>query len=126
MGAPKTHKMKILIVDDDKMMLEAISYSLRADGYEVSVAENGLVALNILESEKIDLIVSDIMMPSMSGLGLLNLLKQFYFNKIPVIVISSLDKADVILCSMGLGAENFISKPIDFDELSLRVKKYVA
>ena len=116
--------MKILIVDDDKLMLAAIAHSLKADGYETLVAEDGFKALNILEKEKVDLIVSDIMMPSMSGLGLLNLLKQYYFNRMPVIIISSLDKADIILCSLGLGAENFIAKPINFEELSLRVKKF--
>ena len=118
--------MKVLVVEDDKLMLQAISYSLKADGYEVAQAEDGLRALEIIQREKIDLIVSDIMMPGFSGLGLLNLLKQFYFDRIPVIIISSLDKADIILCSLGLGAENFISKPIDFDELSLRVKKFCA
>ena len=121
----KNKAMKVLIVDDDKLMLEAISFSLKGDGCEVLIAEDGCKALNILEKETIDLIVSDIMMPTMSGLGLLNLLKQYYFNRIPVIIISSLDKGDVILCSLGLGAENFIAKPINFKELSTRVKKYM-
>ncbi|MGZ4034905.1 MAG: response regulator [Bacteroidia bacterium] len=116
--------MKILIVDDDKLQLEAISHSLKNDGYETVVAENGYEALDIINKIKIDLIISDVMMPNISGLGLLSLLKQFYFNTIPVIIISSLDKADVILNSIGLGAVDFICKPIDFKELLIRVKKY--
>ena len=116
--------MKILIVDDDKLQLQAISHSLANGGYDTVIAENGYAALDIIDKMKIDLIISDVMMPDISGLGLLSLLKQFYFNKIPVIIISSLDKADIILHSMGLGAVDFITKPIDFNELINRIKKY--
>lgn len=116
--------MKILVVDDDKLILEVISHRLKNEGYEIVVTENGYEALGILEKQKIDLIISDIMMPDISGLGLLSLLKQFYFNRIPVIIISSLDKTDVILHSIGLGAVDFLPKPIDFKELLHLVKKY--
>lgn len=116
--------MKILIVDDDKLQLKAISHSLKDSGYETVTAENGFEALDVINKEKIDLVISDVMMPNISGLGLLSLLKQFYFNKIPVIIISSLDKADIILHSIGLGAVDFVSKPINFIELLGRVKKY--
>jgi DNA-binding response OmpR family regulator len=117
--------MKILIVDDDKMILEAISHYLTAEGHEVITAMNGLQALELAQSKRLDLIISDIMMPDLSGLSMLSMLKQFYFNKIPVIFISSLDKSDVILSSLGLGADDFMAKPINFKELSIRVQKYV-
>jgi DNA-binding response OmpR family regulator len=117
--------MKILIVDDDKLMLEVLSHYLEAEGYGILVAEDGFQALEIIQKEKIDLIISDIMMPNISGLGLLNLLKQFYFNNIPIILISSLDKKDFILRTLGLGAIDFITKPIDFKNLSRLVKKYL-
>lgn len=117
--------MKILIVDDDKLMLEVISHYLGAEGYETSIAEDGFQALDKIQKEKIDLIISDIMMPNISGLALLNLLKQFYFNNIPIILISSLDKKDFITRSLGLGAIDFITKPIDFKQLSHLVRKYV-
>jgi len=116
--------MKILVVDDDKMILEAITHSLTSEGYEVITATNGLQALEMAQNKKLDLIISDIMMPDLSGLSMLSMLKQFYFNKIPVIIISSLDKSDVILSSLGLGADDFMAKPINFKELSIRVKKY--
>ncbi|HEY0029867.1 MAG TPA: response regulator [Bacteroidia bacterium] len=116
--------MKVLIVDDDKLILEAIAHNLMSDGYEVVRAENGYEALDMIDKMKIDLIISDVMMPNISGLGLLSLLKQFYFNKIPVIIISSLDKADVVLHSIGLGAVDFISKPIDFTQLMPMIRKY--
>lgn len=116
--------MKILVVDDDKLMLQAISYKLKDDGYEVVTAEDGYEALSIIDKMKIDLVISDVMMPNISGLGLLSLLKQFYFNNIPVIIISSLDKADMVLNSIGLGAVDFMSKPIDFKNLLGLVKKH--
>jgi two-component system OmpR family response regulator len=116
--------MKILVVDDDKLILEAISHVLKVEGYEVLIAESGYQALDIIDKMKIDLIISDVMMPNISGLGLLSLLKQFYFNKIPVIIMSTLDKADIILHSIGLGAVDFLSKPINFKEFITLVKKY--
>lgn len=115
--------MKILIVDDDKLILESLSHYLKNEGYETEVAENGFLALDIIQKQKIDLIIADIMMPDISGLSLLNLLKQFYFNSKPVIFISSLDQGDLILRSLGLGAIDFLTKPIDYIKLSLLVDK---
>jgi DNA-binding response OmpR family regulator len=117
--------MKILVVDDDPIMLEAIRHCLTENDIEVVTAQNGFEAISLAQDGCLDLIISDIMMPEMSGLSLLCLLKQFYFNSIPIIIISSLDKADVILSSLGLGAEDFISKPIDFSQLSSRVRTYI-
>jgi len=115
--------MKILIVDDDKLTLEAVSHYLKNQGYETVITENGFLALDIIQKQKIDLVITDIMMPDISGLSLLNLLKQFYFNNIPVILISSLDQGDLILRSLGLGATDFLTKPLDYIKLLLLVKK---
>ncbi len=117
--------MKILIVDDNKLTLKAIQHNLSAKGYETLIAEDGFQAIEIIQKEKIGLVISDIMMPNISGLALLNLLKQFYYNNVPVILVSSLDKGDVILRSLGLGAVDFISKPIDFRKLYELVKKHL-
>ncbi len=117
--------MKILIVDDDELILKAVSHSLKTNGYETSVAQNGFEALTVIKKEKLNLIISDIMMPNISGLELMNLLREFNHNNIPIIVLSSLDMREVILCSMGLGVSGFISKPIDFTQLLLLVKKHI-
>ncbi len=118
--------MNCIVVDDDQLTLKTISYSLKQDGYEVLLAEDVSKALSTLENEKIDLIISDVMMPNVSGLGLLSLLKNFYFDKIPVILISSLDKGDVVNNSMIMGAANFFVKPVDLKELSKCVKGILA
>lgn len=116
--------MKILVVDDDKLTLKAMSHELKIDGHEVMLASDGYEALNTIDKSKIDLIISDIMMPNISGLGLLSLLKQFYYNRIPVIIISSLDKADFVLHSIGLGAADYLKKPINFKHLQKLIKKH--
>ncbi len=116
--------MKILVVEDDKLMLKAIVHNLNNKGYETLTAEDGFRALDMIQKEEIDLIISDIMMPNISGLALLNLLKQFYYNNIPVILVSALDKGDIITRSLGLGATDFVTKPIDFDRLFQLIDKY--
>src|SRR5438874_1249721 len=104
--------MRILVADDDKVLLEAIAFTLQNDGYEVITADDGFQALDIIQKqEPLDLIISDIMMPNMTGLGLLSLLKKFYFDTVPVMLMSTLDKKEVILSSMKLGAHDFIVKP---------------
>ena len=115
--------MKVLIVDDDQLTLNAISHTLKEEGYEVLQAQDVSIALNILTNDKVDLIISDIMMPNVSGLGLLSLLKNFYLDNIPVILISSLDNDKVAANSAGLGAAYFLTKPIDPKELLDCVKK---
>lgn len=117
--------MKILIVDDDKLVLKAIAHNLNVEGYDTSTAEDGFQALDIIQKEEIDLIITDVMMPNVSGLALLNLLKQFYYSNTPVILISTLDKGDFVLRSLGLGAIDFITKPIDFNKLFTLINKYV-
>lgn len=112
---------KILIVEDDKTLLEAISFKLLNEGYHIEKAEDGWEALKVVERNKIDLIISDIMMPNISGLSLLSALSEFQIERIPVIVISSLDKGNVMMSAMGLGAYDFIIKPVDFDELCTRI-----
>ncbi|MEW6467804.1 MAG: response regulator, partial [Bacteroidota bacterium] len=101
--------MNILVVEDDAAMLTALEHCLGGAGYEVTTARDGMEALEkVSGGDRFDLIISDIMMPNVSGLTLLNLLKEFYHTKTPVFLISSLDKANVILSALGMGAEDII------------------
>ncbi|MCH8904106.1 MAG: response regulator transcription factor [Bacteroidetes bacterium] len=115
--------MKILLVDDEQMMIDAIEFQLNKDSYEVVTSMDGYDAMKILEKESFDLVISDIAMPFLTGMELLNHIKANVSPKIPVILISALDNPEVILTAMDLGADDFITKPINMDELSLRVKK---
>lgn len=117
---------RILVIDDDKMLQRAISFKLKANNYDVITAEDVYSALELIDKHKIDGVISDIMMPDISGLSLLSLLKQFYFNRIPVIIISSLGKDQAGATAMDLGAYSFMEKPLDFDELVKRVNQMVS
>jgi DNA-binding response OmpR family regulator len=116
-------KKKVLIVEDDKVTQELISFKLQGEGFDVQTADNGWDALELVNKEKVDLIISDIMMPHISGLSLLSLINRFYYANIPVIMISSLDKDAVVMSAMGLGANDFLRKPLNFSVLVKRIKK---
>ena len=116
--------MKILIVEDDLVTLETISFTLQAEGYDVLTANDGKKALDTVQREAgIDLVISDIMMPNMSGLGLLTMLHERYGNSLPVIFISALDHGHLI-SSLSIGNTEFMGKPIDFEELVNKVRKF--
>ena len=117
--------MKILVVDDDIMILKSISHCLESMHLDVAVAQNSAQALDEIENSKPNLIICDIMMPGFSGLGLLSLLKNFYLVNIPVIIVSSLNTADIISSIKELGAVDFIPKPIDFSSLIKHVKRHL-
>jgi DNA-binding response OmpR family regulator len=107
--------MKILLVDDDKLVLTSISKKLIENGYEVYAAENGTEAIELVQEKSIDLIISDIMMPNLSGITLVNILKQMNKRNIPVILISSLDQANLIIKSLNVEVNDIMVKPIDFN-----------
>lgn len=115
--------MNILIIDDDRLVLKSLEKKLLEEGHHVSLAENSITALQQLEHKAIDLVISDIMMPNMSGLDLLSLLKKFYYSRTPIIIMSSLKNAELVESSLGLGAYCFLSKPIDMAELMIAIEK---
>ncbi len=116
------HDMKILIVDDDKVMLSVLSKKLKDKGYSVFTTSNGVESLRIISEDKIDLVISDVMMPCISGFTLITMLKSFYFINIPVILMSACEQEKVILNSHGVESGSFFSKPIDFPKLFERIE----
>ena len=114
--------MKILIVDDEPMTVMALAKKLREKNYEVITSSDGVEALKLVTDEKVDLIISDIMMPCLSGFTLLTMLKNFYFSKIPLMLMSSYGEKSFVDKSNDLGAYTFISKPIDYIELFKKIE----
>ena len=98
-----------------------MKFKLENEGYQVLKAEDAGEALCAVEQNKIDLIISDIMMPNISGLSLLSILHEFYSNKVPVIIISSLSHEDIIMSAIGLGVSDFLTKPVNFGELCVKI-----
>jgi len=115
--------MKILICEDEEIMLTALEFRLRKAGFEVLLAENGKIALEKIKTEKPDLVVADIMMPFITGLELIGFIRKDMRSALPVIVISALEHEDTVLEAFRLGASDFITKPFKPNELVLRIKR---
>lgn len=112
--------MKVLIIDDEKLIRDVIKTYCVNEGYEVLEAENGLDALNILANSKVDAIVLDIMMPKMDGYTFFKEMKQKY--SIPTIVVSARgDEYDKLL-GFDLGIDDYLTKPFSPKELVARIK----
>ena len=115
--------MKILICEDEEIMLTALEFRLRKQGFQVIKAEDGLQAKAKLISEEPDLVIADIMMPHVSGLELIQYIRLDLKKDLPVSFISALEYEDVILEAFRLGANDFITKPFKPYELILRIRK---
>lgn len=116
--------MKLLVVDDDIIILQAMKSFLEKEGFEVTTTVDAQEALKIIEEQKdeLDLVISDIMMPFISGIELLTSIKEIKAN-MPIVIVSALDQKEVIMMAFQLGAEDFVKKPINMDELIIRVQK---
>lgn len=115
--------MQILIAEDDELILKTIEHKLKKEGYEVVLTRNGKEAINKIESEDIDLIITDIMMPFASGLEIISAVRKSKNATTPIMILSSLGQEDVVVEAFDLGANDFMVKPFSPIELSVRVKK---
>jgi DNA-binding response OmpR family regulator len=119
--------MKILISDDEKIMLKIIELRLKKDGYEVIVTSNGKEAIEQIKLHDPDMIIADIMMPFTSGLEIVSMVKQNHLHrKVPIIILSAMGQENVVLEAFNLGADDYITKPFSPNELSMRVKRLAA
>ena len=118
--------MKILIAEDDELILKIIEFRLKKDGHEVIITKDGRDALIKIEELQPDLVISDIMMPYTSGLEIVSELKTKYGKKIPIIILSSMGQEDVVLEAFKLGADDFITKPFSPNELTMRINRLEA
>ena len=115
--------MKILIAEDDPIMLETIKEQLRQDEYTVFGTNDGREALQAFDSFKPDLIITDILMPYTSGLELIGIIRSEKDPKIPILVLSALDEEATVLEAFSMGADDFLSKPFKPAEFNIRVKR---
>ena len=110
----------ILVVDDDKEIVESIEIYLRNEGYKVFKAYDGLEALDILTNEEIHLILMDIMMPKLDGIKATIKIRQE--KNIPIILVSAKGEDTDKILGLNIGADDYITKPFNLLELIARVK----
>ncbi|MFQ9891811.1 MAG: response regulator transcription factor [Emergencia sp.] len=110
----------ILIVDDNKEIVYSLGKLLRFEGYEIIEAFDGMEALEALETNPVDLILLDVMMPRLNGLSALMKIRERH--KIPVIILSAKTEESDKVSGLVLGADDYISKPYNAAELIARVK----
>lgn len=116
------HAMRILLVDDDQLVLEALTLLVNSFGYTCLTAVNGLDAIEKLKEEAVDIVVTDVVMPEMDGLRLLAYIKDSYPDTDVIVATGYTDKAsyaDVIRA----GAIDFIKKPFERDELEAKLNR---
>ncbi|MBU0664293.1 MAG: response regulator [Proteobacteria bacterium] len=115
--------MTILVVDDDPVIRRMLEKRLEKEGYEVLIAEDGYQARKILPQQHIDVVLTDLMMPgSIGGIEVLDIAKSISPN-IEVILITAHSSVDTAVEAMKKGAADYLEKPINFDELFLRLEK---
>ncbi|MCD8025149.1 MAG: response regulator [Candidatus Gastranaerophilales bacterium] len=117
---------KILIVDDEKDITETLSFMLHAEGYEVIAGYDGEEGLKLAKEQAPDLIILDIMMPKINGYKIARLLK--YDNKykhIPIIMVTARTQDTDKLIGEETGANEYITKPFEFEEILKCVNKYL-
>ena len=112
--------MKILVVDDEALLVKGIRFNLKSDGYEVITGSNGQEAVELTKSESPDLVVLDVMMPVMDGLTACGKIREF--SDVPIILLTA--KADDMdkLIGFDHGADDYLTKPFNILELKARIR----
>ena len=117
-------RTRILVVDDERSMRELLAIVLKREGYDVSLAENGRTAMEMLEREPIDLLISDIKMPDMSGVEVLRAAKRMDQDVLGI-MITAFASTETAVEAMRLGACDYLSKPFDVDLLKMKVREKI-
>ena len=113
-------RLTVLVVDDDREIVDSIGIFLEAEGYEVKKASNGLEALDIIMSSPVHLMLLDVMMPELDGIS--TLLKVRKSKNIPIIMISAKSEDADKIFGLTAGADDYVTKPFNPSELMARVK----
>ena len=114
------YKKTILIVDDEKMILNLLSHNLSKEGYNVIEASDGLEAIDIVQNKKVDLILLDVMLPKLDGLSVCKRVKNIV--NVPILMVTAKDDELDKILGLELGADDYITKPFNIRELLARVK----
>ena len=112
--------MKILVVDDEKLLVKGIKFNLENDGYEVVTGCDGMEAVELAASETPDLIVLDLMMPRLDGLEACTKIREF--SQVPIIMLTAKSEDMDKLLGFEHGADDYLTKPFNILELKARIR----
>ncbi|MFH4963413.1 response regulator transcription factor [Gaetbulibacter sp. M235] len=116
-------KKKIVLAEDNTTLSLLLKFRLEKDGYELFMATDGKEAVELIENQIPDLILTDVMMPFISGLEVISHVRNKLELKTPIIVFSSAGQEEMVLKAFNLGANDFMGKPFSPNELVIRVKR---
>ena len=116
----KIAETKILVVEDDKTLLDVLKYNLIKEGYHVVTATDGIQAIEIARSEKPDFVILDIMLPSLDGLEVCRILRKE--TTVPILMLTARSEEVDKVVGLELGADDYMTKPFSLKELLARVR----
>ncbi len=118
---------RILVVDDEPDFVETVEFFLSGSDYQVFVAKNGKEALEMVKTERPDLVVLDVMMPEMDGMEACERLKKDpTTNSIPIIMLTAKGRKEDVVDAIAAGANSYIVKPFNLSELVERIEKVLS
>jgi two-component system alkaline phosphatase synthesis response regulator PhoP len=120
----ENNKASILLVEDEENLHEALKLNLELEGYEVSSAYDGASALKIFYGEYFDLIILDIMLPEMDGISVTETIR-LKNNEVPILILSAKNNSADRVLGLKKGADDYLAKPFNLEELLLRVNKLI-
>lgn len=115
----------LLLAEDDQMLASLLQYRLEREGYKVIMTYDGRAVKESLQSALPDLIVCDIMMPYLSGIELVDFVRNELNSDIPIILISSASNDENIISAFEMGANDFVAKPMSPSELLVRISREI-
>ena len=120
------NKHKIAIAEDNSTLSLLLKFRLEKEGFELLTAIDGKEATELIENHTPDLIITDIMMPFVSGLEVISHVRNKLESDTPIIVFSSAGQEEMVLKAFSLGANDFMGKPFSPNELVIRVKRLLS
>lgn len=119
-----TEKGSILLVEDEENLHDALKLNLELEGYEVSSAFDGAAALKSFREEYFDLIILDVMLPEIDGINVTETIR-LKNNEVPILILSAKNNSADRVLGLKKGADDYLTKPFNLEELLLRVKKLI-
>lgn len=117
--------MKILIVEKEPILLAVLDNQFRKMGFEVLGAVDGEQGLDFIRTEKVDLVISNLLMPFANGFELLYEIREVQDNEMPVIILEDMSTEKVIVEVFQQGASDFVAKPVQLQALAARVMRFL-